>query len=93
MISFIRAPRPKGPGNRLVKVPEEFYQVGPTYFKTAKIAGKTRPYPQPRGKSVTPPKAKIIDIPRLPPARPPRNRGPPLPAAPNRRENPPRRPR
>ena len=60
---FYQGPRPEGPWKSVVKVPEVFYQVGPTYFKTAKKAGETPAAPATPGESVTPPKAKIIDIP------------------------------
>ncbi len=60
---FYQGPRPEGPWKSVKKVPEVFYQVGPTYFKTAKKAGETPAAPATPGESVTSPKAKIIDIP------------------------------
>jgi hypothetical protein len=73
---FYQGPRPEGPWKSVVKVPEVFYQVGPTYFKTAKKAGGA---PAALGESVTPPKAKIIDV---PPAAPPEAAPEPGPAPP-----------
>ena len=67
---FYQGPRPEGPWKSVVKVPEVFYQVGPAYFKTAKKAGETPAAPATPGESVTPPKAKIIDIPPADPAGP-----------------------
>jgi hypothetical protein len=60
---FYQGPRPEGPWKSVVKVPQVFYQVGPTYFKTGKKAGGTPAPPATPGQSVTPPKAEIIDIP------------------------------
>lgn len=77
---FYQGPRPEGPWKSVVKVPEVFYQVGPTYFKTAKKAGGAPAAPAAPGESVTPPKAKIIAI---PPATPRDQTSPePGPAAP-----------
>ena len=60
---FYQGPRPEGPWKSVVKVPQVFYQVGPTYFKTVKKAGETPAAPATPRESVTPPKANIIDIP------------------------------
>jgi hypothetical protein len=69
---FYQGPRPEGPWKSVVKVPEVFYQVDPAYFKTVKPAGGAPAAPATPGESMTPPKAKIIDIPpAAPPAQPP----------------------
>jgi hypothetical protein len=60
---FYQGARPEGPWKSVVKVPEVFYQVGPACFKTAKKAGETPAAPATPGESMTPPKAKIVDIP------------------------------
>jgi hypothetical protein len=60
---FYQGPRPQGPWKAVVKVPEVFYRVDPAYFKTAKKAAGAPAAPATPGESVTPPKAKIIDLP------------------------------
>ena len=56
----------------MVKVPEVFYNVDPAYFKTVKKAGGAPAAPTTPGEPVTPPKAKIIDVPpTAPPAQAP----------------------
>ena len=75
---FYQGPRPEGPWKSVEKVPKVFYQVGPTYFKTAKKAGETPAAPATPGESVKPPKADIIDI---PPATP-RDQAAPEPVSP-----------
>jgi hypothetical protein len=67
---FYRGFAPEGPWKSLVKVPEVFYSIDPAYFKTAKKAGGPPAAPATPGEPVTPPKAKIIDIPpTTPPAQ------------------------
>jgi hypothetical protein len=60
---FYQGPAPEGPWKAMAKVPEVFYKVAPTYFKTAKkvTAAPAEPAPEP-------PKAKIIEVPPAPPA-------------------------
>jgi hypothetical protein len=70
---FYSGPRPQGPWKSVAKVPEVFYDIDPAYFKTAKKAGGAPAPPATAGESVTPPKAKIIDI---PPAAPPAQASP-----------------
>jgi hypothetical protein len=67
---FYQGPRPQGPWKAVTKVPEVFYQVGPGYFKTAKKPGRTPAAPAAPGESLTPPKARIIDIPPAPAPQP-----------------------
>jgi hypothetical protein len=67
---FYRGAAPEGPWKSVEKVPEVFYQVDPTYFKTVKKAGEA---PAATGEATPSPKAKIIDIPPAePPAKPPK---------------------
>ena len=82
---FYSGPKPEGPWKVVEKVPQVFYNVDPAYFKTVKKAGEAPGSPTTPGEPVTPPKAKIIDIP--PPAPPPQAPPEPgsAPAAPNRR--------
>ena len=72
---FYRGSAPEGPWKLAVKVPKVFYKVAPAYFKTVKQADGAPTAPATPGGSVTPPKAKIIDI---PPAAPPAQAPPEL---------------
>ena len=83
---FYQGPRPEGPWIVVAKVPEVFYTVDPAYFKTAKKAGGA---PATSGESVTPPKAKIIDV---PPAAPPAQAAPEPGSAPPGSPEPPEAP-
>ncbi len=80
---FYQGPRPEGPWKLVVKVPEVFYNVDPTYFKTVKKAAAAPAAPAATGEATPSPKAKIIDIPPAePPAQAPAAPPPATPAGP-----------
>jgi hypothetical protein len=84
---FYRSHHPEGPWKAVQQVPEVFYKVNPSYFKTVKKAAGTPPAPeQPAPEQPAPEqKARIIEV---PPATPP----PPAPPAPVEPQPEPREP-
>jgi hypothetical protein len=71
---FYQGRTPEGPWKAVKQVPQVFYNVNPTYFKTAKKAEETPPPEEAAPEH----KAKVIEI---PPATP-RSPAPPQPAGP-----------
>lgn len=74
---FYQGPSPEGPWTRVGKVPEVFYSVDPTYFKTVKKTGTAPVAPAAAGEATPTPKAKIIDV--APPTAPAAPAGPETP--------------
>jgi hypothetical protein len=72
---FYQGPKPEGPWKAVTQVPQVFYNVDPTHFKTAKPAEETPAAP---GQPAPEHKSKVIEI---PPATPP-SPAPPAPAEP-----------
>jgi hypothetical protein len=60
---FYQGPAPEGPWKAVTKVPEVFYRVNSSYFKTAQKEGVAPGEPTPEAS-----KAKIIAVPPAPPA-------------------------
>ena len=80
---FYRGRAPQGPWKSVHKVPQVFYKVAPTYFKTANKAGGAMGSPAIPGEPVMPPEPNIMDIPpEETPAQPPGEPQPEPPAGP-----------
>ncbi|MFA5111791.1 MAG: hypothetical protein WC443_10330 [Desulfobaccales bacterium] len=65
---FYRGDQPEGPWKVVEKVPQVFYHIDPSYFKTAKQAGAPAAPAPPEEPPL--PKAKIIEIPPATPLAP-----------------------